>query len=178
MVLAGLPAAAAFPITVVVLLIQQKIRLDELKQALKYGLDPKILLMLFAVMLYKATIESSGAADELFLDMHSIGLPPVIILSILPFLISFSTGNTMAFVGICFPLLFNYISIDSQVNMWALLLAFISGEVGYIVSPLHLCLILSTQYFETNLSKVYRYIIPLLLIIEMVAILLFFLLPA
>ena len=81
----------------------------------------------------------------------------------------------MAFVGISFPLLFTFIASGSQVNVWALLLAFISGEVGYILSPLHLCLILSTQYFETSLSKVYRYVTPPLFIIEAVAVLLYYL---
>lgn len=175
LVLLGLNAAIAFPLTLALLALQQKARWLELKQALKYGLDPKILLLLFSVMLYKATIETSGAADELFADMQSIGFPPIAILITLPFLISFSTGNTMAFVGICFPLLFTFIVSGSQVNIWALLLAFISGEVGYILSPLHLCLILSTQYFEASLLKVYRYIVPPLFIVEAVAVLIYYL---
>ncbi len=175
LVLLGLNAAIAFPLTLVLLALQQKASWQDLKQALKYGLDPKILLLLFAVMLYKTTIETSGAADELFIDMQSIGLPATAILVILPFLISFSTGNSMAFVGICFPLLSTFISPGSEVNIWALLLVFISGEVGYILSPLHLCLILSTEYFEASLSKVYRYIIPPLLIVEAVAVLIYYL---
>lgn len=175
LVLIGLDTAIAFPITLGLLALQQKASQQELKQALKYGLDPKILLLLFAVMLYKTTIETSGAADELFTDMQNIGLPAVFILVTLPFLISFSTGNTMAFVGICFPLLVSFIAPGSQLNIWALLLAFISGEVGYILSPLHLCLVLSTQYYQASLSKVYRYITPPLLIIEAIAIFLYYL---
>jgi len=174
-VLLGLNAAIAFPLTLVLLAVQQKAKWLDIKQSLKYGLDPKILLLLYAVMLYKATIETSGAADELFADMQSIGLPAVVILVTLPFLISFSTGNTMAFVGISFPLLFTFIASGPQINIWALLLAFISGEVGYILSPLHLCLVLSTQYFEASLSKVYRYLTPPLFIIEAVAILVYYL---
>lgn len=174
-VLLGLNAAIAFPLTLALLATQQKAKWLDIKQSLKYGLDPKILLLLYSVMLYKATIETSGAADELFADMQSIGLPAVVILVTLPFLISFSTGNTMAFVGISFPLLFSFIDSGSQINMWALVLAFISGEVGYILSPLHLCLVLSTQYFEASLSKVYRYLAPPLFIIEAVAILVYYL---
>lgn len=175
LVLLGLDVAIAFPITLILLALQQKVSGTDIKRALKYGLDYKILLLLFAVMLYKTTIETSGAADELFTDMQNIGLPATAILVTLPFLISFSTGNTMAFVGICFPLLFSFIATGSEVNIWALLLAFISGEVGYILSPLHLCLILSTEYYKANLSKVYRYITPPLLIMEAVAILLYYL---
>ena len=174
LVLLGLNAAIAFPLALVLLALQQKASWQDLKQALKYGLDPKILLLLFAVMLYKSTIETSGAADKLFIDMQSIGLPTTAILVILPLLISFSTGNTMAFVGICFPLLFTFIAPGSQVNIWALLLVFISGEVGYILSPLHLCLILSTEYFEASLLKVYLYISPPLLIVEAVAVLIYY----
>jgi uncharacterized protein len=175
LVLLGLNAAIAFPLALTLLALQQKARWLELKQAFKYGLDPKILFLLYAVMLYKAIIETSEAADELFADMQSIGLPAMAILVTLPFLISFSTGNTMAFVGISFPLLFPFIASVSQVNIWALLLAFISGEVGYILSPLHLCLTLSTQFFKASLSKVYYYIAPPLFIVEAVAILIYYL---
>jgi hypothetical protein len=37
-----------------------------------------------------------------------------------------------------------------------LMLALVSGFAGVLVSPLHLCLLLSNQYFKTILLPVYR----------------------
>lgn len=31
---------------------------------------------------------------------------------------------------------------------------------GYMASPLHLCLVLSNQYYKSSLKEVYRYLLP------------------
>jgi hypothetical protein len=36
---------------------------------------------------------------------------------------------------------------------------------GYTASPLHLCLILTNQYYKSDLNKVYRYLVPGLLLL-------------
>jgi hypothetical protein len=36
---------------------------------------------------------------------------------------------------------------------------------GYTGSPLHLCLILTNQYYGSALNKVYRYLLPSLLLL-------------
>jgi len=170
LVLVGLDAVVAFPLALVLLALQQRAKWPEWKKAFKLGLDPKILLLLYAVMLYKETIESSGAAYALLSDMQHIGLPALAVLAALPFLIGFATGITTAFVGIAFPLLVPFITPDLQLNSYALLLGYTSGVVGYLLSPAHLCLIFSTDYFKANLAKVYRYIVPPLLAIEAIAV--------
>jgi hypothetical protein len=43
-----------------------------------------------------------------------------------------------------------------------LMLALASGFVGVLVSPLHLCFLLSNEYFKTELLPVYRHMrVPL-----------------
>ena len=176
LVLLRLDAVIVFPLTLALLALQHRVKWPELKKAFKYGLDPKILLLLYAVMLYKATIESSGTAYALLSDMESITLPALAILAALPFLMGFATGVSIAFVGIAFPLLVPFITPNLEVNSYALLLAYTSGMVGLLLSPIHLCLILSAEYFKANLAKVYRYILPPLLAIEAIAVFLYYIL--
>ena len=150
-------AMIAFPTALALLVIQQRPGWGELKKALKYGLDPKTLLLLYAVMLYKATIEGSGAAYALLSDMSTIGLPTLVILVALPFLLGLSTGLAVAFVGITFPLLVPFLAPGLELNSYAMLLAYTSGEIGILLSPIHLCLTLTAEYFKANLAKIYRY---------------------
>ena len=173
LILLGVDAVIAFPATLALLALQQRAKWADLKKALKYGLDPKILFLLYAVMLYKAVIEGSGTASTLFLDMQTIGLPALVILAALPFLIGFAAGASIAVVGIAFPLLVPFMTSDSGINSYALLLAYTSGEAGVLLSPVHLCLILSAEYFKAKLAKVYRYLLPPLLPIEAVAIVIY-----
>jgi integral membrane protein (TIGR00529 family) len=170
LVLLGVDAVIAFPLVLVLCAVQQRAKWPELKKALRYGLEPMMLLLLYAVMLYKATIESSGTAQALISDMQSIGLPGVAILAGLPFLMGFATGIATAFVGISFPLLLPFMMPGSELSSYALLLAYTSGEVGLLLSPVHLCFVLSAQYFKANLGKVYRYTLPPLLAIEAIAV--------
>lgn len=174
-ILLGLDAMIAFPLVFILLALQQRARQQELVKALKYGLDPKIMFFLYAVMLYKTTIESANIAGAVFSDMQIIGLPIVVILVILPFLIAFITGNSMAFVGITFPLLVPSIMLPTGINSYALLLAYTSGIIGLLLTPLHLCLILSAEYFKASLAKIYKYILPPSMAIEAVAIVLYYL---
>ncbi len=173
LILLGLEAMIAFPLTLALLALQQKAKWPELKTAFKYGLDPKILFLLYAVMLYKTTVESSGTALAFFSDMQAIGLPTLLMLVVLPFIIGLATGFTMAFVGVALPLLVPYITSDLGFNGYALLLAYISGMMGTLLSPLHLCLVLSAEYFKAKLVKVYKYILPLALVIEGITVLIY-----
>ncbi len=174
LILLGLEAMVAFPLTLALLILQQRVKWLELKRSFKYGLDPKILLLLYAVMLYKTTTESSGAAQMVFSDMQAIGLPALAMLVALPSLIGLATGISAAFAGIALPLLVPYITSGLGVNRYALLLAYVSGIIGIILSPVHLCLILSAEYFKANLTKVYKYILPPALLIETTAIVIYF----
>ena len=173
LILLGLDVMIAFPLTLALLALQQRVKWSELRKAFKYGLDPKILFLLYSVMLYKTIIEGSDVAYAIFSDMQAIGLPVLVILAVLPFLMGFATGLGMAFVGITLPLLVPFINLDVGFNNYALLIAFFSGMLGVFLSPLHLCLILSAEFFKANLAKVYRFILPSCLVMEAIVILIY-----
>jgi integral membrane protein (TIGR00529 family) len=134
LVVAGLDAAPAFLVTIVALVLQQRMRATEIKAGVRYGLDPKILFLLYAVMLYKAVVEGSGAAEAMFHEMEAVGMPSYVILTALPILIGFATGLSSAMVGISIPLLMPFIMTADGVNWPAFLLAYGAGGLGYLLS--------------------------------------------
>jgi len=160
LVIAGIDAVPAFLVTVFALVLQQRMPLNEVESGVKYGLEPKILFLLYAVMLYKAVVDTSGAAQSLFDQMQVMGMPHAVILVLLPMLIGVSTGLSSAMVGISIPLLTPFIAPGGVVDGAALLLAYGAGGMGYLLSPLHLCLVLSAEYYGAHLSSVYRYLLP------------------
>ena len=176
MVLAGVEAVVAFLIVSVAVAVQQRVSRTEVKEAVRYALGGKILFLLFAVMLYKDLVGASGAAYSLFSDMQSAGIPPAAILIALPLLIGFAAGLSMAFVGIAFPLMLPFIITADGLDAYALFLAYVAGGLGYMVSPLHLCLILSAEFFKARLGDVYRLMIPPLIAVIGVALLAYLLL--
>jgi len=174
LVIGGLEAAFAFALVVVLVCIQQHMSRDEIHKAARYALNPRIMGLLYAVMLYKAIVEQSGAAYSLFEDMSALGVPPAFMLVALPMLMGFATGLSVAFVGISFPLLLPFMGNGMDFSHVALFLAYISGIVGYKASPLHLCLVLTVEYFQARLGDIYRLILPPLAAIVSVALLAYF----
>ncbi len=54
-----------------------------------------------------------------------------------------------------FPLLIGIIGYGANVKPGLLILAFISGFVGLMLSPMHLCFVLTIDFFKANFLKVW-----------------------
>ncbi len=88
--------------------------------------------------------------------LESAGVPVGVVLVVLPFLVGAMTGLTVAYVGLAFPLLLPLISGPDGVDMGLLALANAAGFAGVMFSPVHLCLVLTRDYFKAKLAPIYR----------------------
>jgi hypothetical protein len=129
----------------------------EIFRVTKYGFAFEVIVLIIGIMLFKETMEASGAVRNLSSFFLEQGIPVLPILCLLPFITGLLTGHTVGFVGSTFPLI---ISIGGQASLQNISLAFASGFVGVLLSPVHLCLVLTRQYFGADLWGVYRKIIP------------------
>jgi hypothetical protein len=127
-----------------------------------------------AVMGFKKVLESSRAVHAVSTVLSSSGVPLWLIAILIPLLIGLVTGMTIAPIGIGFPILIPLFQNDPHFLNY-MVLAFASGISGDLLSPFHLCLILTKDYFRADLKGVYRFIwIPTASIL-MVALLMTFL---
>jgi len=121
----------------------------------KQAFSAKMMLMVFAVFLFKNMLNDSGIVYSFGDYISKAGGGEYAILFILPFLIGLLTGVSNAFVGITFPLLYPLIYHSSGVDFGRLAFAYTAGFSGVLLSPLHFCLVLTNEYFNAKLSKVY-----------------------
>jgi len=124
----------------------------------------KMLYMVTSILLFKGILEDSGAVGQISQEMLRRQIPLMPISMVLPFIVGTVSGITIAFVGATFPILFTLIQAmgQSQLMLPYMMLALASGFMGVLLSPLHLCLLLSNEYFETSLAPVYRHMrVPL-----------------
>ena len=129
----------------------------EIFRVTKYGFALEVIVLIIGIMLFKETMEASGAVKNLSAFFLEQGIPFLPILCLLPFVTGLLTGHTVGFVGSTFPLL---ISITGGAAPSVISLAFAAGFIGVLLSPVHLCLVLTRQYFKADLWGVYRKIIP------------------
>jgi hypothetical protein len=83
------------------------------------------------------------------------GIPPFPLFIIIPFLVGLVSGLTIAPVGVAFPILFPLIDLTGN-GIGYVVLAYASGFAGVILSPVHLCLILTREYFHAEMGGIYR----------------------
>jgi len=135
----------------------------EIKLTLKESLSLNIILMVTGIMAFKGMLEASGAITALPVFFQRSGLPPVIILFFLPFIVGLLTGLTVGFVGATFPII--TAMLGGHPDPGAITFAFASGFAGVMLSPTHLCLLLTVQYFKADLAGTYRLMyVPVVLV--------------
>jgi hypothetical protein len=125
----------------------------------------KMIYMVGAILVFKGVLEDGGAVKALSEEMLRWRIPLTPIAVLLPFVVGLVAGITIAFVGATFPILISLIHALGQAHLMLpyMMLALASGFVGVLVSPLHLCLLLSNAYFQTKLVPVYRLmVVPLI----------------
>ncbi len=134
-------------------------------QRLKIIFNKKLLGMYFmvsAVLIFKAILQDSTAVSQISAELIRWHIPLVPICIILPMLVGIVSGITIAFVGTTFPVIFALLGASGQQEHIKafMMLAMTSGFAGVLVSPLHLCLILSNAFFKASHTAVYRLIVP------------------
>ena len=118
----------------------------------------KMIYMVAAILIFKGVLVDSGAVEQISREMLRWHIPLMPISIALPFLVGAVAGITIAFVGATFPILISLIQTmgQSHLMMPYMMLAMASGFAGVLLSPLHLCLLLSNEYFDTTLLPVYK----------------------
>lgn len=159
-------------IVIGLLFISYRVGLKDMFRYLKHGFAIEVLILIFGVMLFKFSLENSGAVGHLSRYFYESRIPVLPILFALPFVSGLLTGLTVASVGSTFPLL---ISMAGGAHLNQLSFAFASGYIGVLLSPVHLCLILTREYFKADIWGIYKKIIPSGMIIMAGAFLEFFL---
>jgi len=156
----------ALIVSVAALFIFYRYGLKKMMSCLRHGFSLDVILLILSVMLFKEAMESSGAVRNVSHFFIQKGIPTLPILFILPFITGLLTGITVGFVGGTFPLIMSVAGTSTS----AISFAFVSGYLGVLFSPVHICLVLTREYFRADLWKMYKMIIPAGLILLFTAI--------
>ena len=163
----------ALGIIILMLFVFYRYKLLEIVKVFHHGFTKDVIVLIFGTMLFKFTMEGSGAVSNLSRYFTEQGIPLLPILIILPFISGILTGITVGFVGSTFPLLIN---LTNGAHLNEITLAFASGFVGVLLSPVHLCLVLTREYFKADMWGIYKKTIPGCVLIMAGALALYFIL--
>lgn len=128
-------------------------------------LDKKLadmILMIISIMVFKGILEDTGAAVQIGKEIKNAGIPIYIAAFFLPFLTGMVTGISVAFIGISLPVIVSLCSVSGNASLLepVTVLSIASGFMGVMLSPLHLCLILSNSFFGADSLVFYKRLTP------------------
>ena len=156
----SVPLHITLPLVAALLTITARMKIKEIFQMFFSRSSRRIVVLVAAVMVFQRMIEISNA----FTTLSQIGMSLGMVVAVI-FLVSFSmgflTGVNTAFIAIAYPILLPLIKNLPAAHFLPLsIYVFVIGFAGILVSPLHLCLVLTNEYFKSNLYKVYYYLLP------------------
>jgi len=154
-----------------------KIDWKKFYQIIKRSVSFNLAFAIIGIMIFRQMIEVSGANEMIATLIGDLPFHPIIIVIIVPLIMGLITGYNFGAIALSYFLvepLFGYTGLNI-VGFASII--FISSLVGYLISPIHLCNVVSSDYLKTDTTRMYKMYIPAiicLLIVQTSIIVLFY----
>ncbi|GAG67121.1 unnamed protein product [marine sediment metagenome] len=148
-----------------------KLSLKMLKEIIRNDVDLSVVILIAGIMIFQRILQVSGGIEVIPEVFAKLGIHPFIILFSIPFFIAIITGISSAAIGIGIPILLPII-VQGEVNLYYAMLTYTGAFMGVMLSPVHLCLVVTRNYFKSDLNQIYKMLILPLTIITLIALIL------
>ncbi len=115
---------------------------------------------LAGVMVFKHVMEDAGAVTQIPQALSGLGLPAMLVAFVVPLIAGLLTGTAAATLALSVPLVAPLLAGGPHDGLMAGLWLFVAGFSGVLLSPLHLCLALTKEYFRASWGPIYTRIVP------------------
>jgi len=119
------------------------------------------------IRIYGAFIEArlpSGVLlmEQMRVELDSVGIPIVLLVMLISFISGLTTGVSLGFVGASLPIAFSLLGADADLStrMGILAMTYPFGFIGIMLSPVHVCFIVTSEHFKTSLLRSMGRILP------------------
>ncbi|MDX9857394.1 MAG: DUF401 family protein [candidate division Zixibacteria bacterium] len=168
----GIEMAWGALISLLVLILVARPRKKPLVDSLKKGLSYKLVFLVFGILSFQTVLEQSGAIESIQRLSTEYHFPEQLIIILVAFTSGLLTGMLAALVALSYSLLAAFL-YSPVIQIDNILLAFLAGYVGMMLSPSHLCLIITNDYFKSDLVAVYKVMTPPMLLFGFLAYLIY-----
>lgn len=145
---------------------QQMVRPLTRKEWLGIATSKKAVVMagiVAVVRIYGAFIEAEIPGKGFLIaqlreEMAAAGIPSLLLIIALPFIASLTTGIAVGFVGASMPIVMQLIGDQPPTTLVVstAVLAYGSGYIAMLITPVHVCLIVTNEHFKTGLFSSIR----------------------
>jgi hypothetical protein len=150
-------------------LLSKRVSWRDVARLLRATVTLRLVVLIFGVVAFGHMLRTYEAVGSLPRTFESWGVPPLVLLFFVPFVVGLLMGYQPAVIATCFPVLLPLLVADGAIRYGNVLFAFAGGFLGVLTSPVHLCLVLTREYFEADFGRVYRRLIPPVVLLALVA---------
>jgi len=160
----GLPTKTALLVALLIVnplfLVLKRVPWREVLTLLRATVTVRICVLVYGVVTFGHVLRAYDAVEALPATFSGWGVPPLALIFFVPLIVGLLTGYMPAVVGISFPvlvpLLMRGTGADAAIHYGRSTFAYAGGFFGVLLSPVHLCLVLSREYFTADVTRVYR----------------------
>jgi hypothetical protein len=117
-------------------------------------------LAIFGIMILREMIKISQMQLFITETMQNLAFPAILIVILVPFLLGVLTGYNLGAIALSYPLVDPFFAFTGVHLVGLTSLIFMSSLIGYLISPIHLCNVLSSEYLKTDTTRMYKMFIP------------------
>jgi len=157
-----IPVLAGVAAGIILVGRREKLGREDLLGALRGGKYLNYVLLVASIMVFRVVLAESGIVHLVREELLDYRIPVLLVVVFLPFISGLVSGIAIGFVGASFPVILPLLSgLSPSAYLAHGVLAFGCGYMGMMLSPVHLCLLFSRDYFEASLAPCYRLLLPL-----------------
>lgn len=142
------------------LVVVKRIGPGQWRDALTRSLPGQTFSSIFGVMIFKQVLQDVGAVEQIPQALSALGLPPLIVAFVVPMLVGLVTGTAPAAMALSLPLVAPLLAGLPIEAMAAGVWMFVGCFSGIMLSPMHLCLALTHNYFGASWGLLYKALLP------------------
>ncbi len=127
---------------------------------LKKSLTGNLAIAIFGIMILREMIRISEMHVLITETMQDLAFPALLMVILIPFLLGALTGYNLGAVALSYPLVDPFFAFTGMQLLGLTSLIFMSSLIGYLISPIHLCNVLSSEYLKTDTTRMYKMLLP------------------
>ena len=119
------------------------------KSVFTESLDKKLFFNVVCIPYFIQLLTVIGTLDEIVSVFNNSSLPQAVIIACLSFIFGVMTGMGQGYIAIVMPI----VALMAPGNIVLVGIAMVYGMAGQMVTPTHLCILVTVEYFKCRLWK-------------------------
>ena len=119
------------------------------KSVFTESLDKKVIFNVVCILYFIQLLTVIGTLDEIVNVFNNSALPQAVIIACLSFIFGVMTGMGQGYIAIVMPI----VALMAPGNIVLVGIAMVYGMAGQMVTPTHLCILVTVEYFKSRLWK-------------------------